>query len=284
MPSKLEHALDAAARGLPVFPQQGKRPSIRAWPTNATLKPSVIERWWTRWPNADIGIALPKDIYVLDADNVPAGQFLSKTFATYGETLTVWTARGLHAYYKVEHELRRLNPLPSAKQGLATLEGKGHPGPVTWAGSVHPTGHVYTVGCDVPIRPMPPHLVKAIGAKLPQPEHGDATFKEKMEWGKRFVHTHQNAFSRTDAKADLRLTLRALECELPDMPSGWAARFYRAGANLGPHVAAGGLGYEEATKELTTLFYNLDEDGGDPEHVLRSIERGLAAGARGAKL
>ncbi len=28
------------------------------------------------------------------------------------------------------------------------------------------------------------------------------------------------------------------------------------------------------------MFHDLDTDGGDPSHVLRSIERGIAMGAR----
>lgn len=284
--SKLEHALDAAARGFAVFPQQGKRPAIRRWPDNASSKPSVITRWWTRWPEHDIGIALPPDIYVLDADT-PAAMDALYAMEADGTlppaTLTVRTAKGEHRYFRVPHELARKTPGPNAT-GLAAIEGKGSPGPVTWAGSVHPSGHVYRIAFDAPIAHMPGELVRAIGPKRARRDHGDATAAERELWA--CAHAHATVLIGfdwiADARADLRLTARALRCELPDMPSGWADRAFRAGAYLGPHVATGALGLDQTIKELTDIFAELDTEGRDNSHVLRSIERGLATGARGA--
>lgn len=284
--SKLDHALDAAARGFAVFPQQGKRPAIRRWPDNASSKPSVITRWWTRWPEHDIGIALPPDIYVLDADTDAALDAASAL--NLPSTLTVETARGCHWYFRVPHELRRMT---GAGGNLFSLEGKGAPGPVTWAGSVHPSGHVYAILCDAPIAHMPGELVRAIGPKRTTRDHGDATDAERETWaaahaanidlGCRFDFGPARD-ARDDAYADLRLTKRVLRCELPDMPAGWADRAFRAGAYLGPHVATGALGLDQTTKELTDLFAEMDTEGRDNSHVLRSIERGLATGARGS--
>lgn len=294
--TKMGHALDAASRGLPVFPQDGKRPRIRNWPANATLKESVIRRWWDRWPDADIGITLPPDIYVLDADT-PYSVALAGRILGAEPTLAVATARGVHLYYRVPHELRRLSPLPHAKGGFAELEGKGSPGPVTWAGSVHKSGHVYTIQHDAPIAHMPGVTVRAIGPKPSRAgASGEATDAERKAWHVRCmrvvraIHAGERPGQlaaielRADGKANLALARRALRSELGDMPTGWADRFYRAAASVGPDVATGALGLDEAITELTELFYELDEQGGSPYHVLRSIERGVADGARAVQL
>lgn len=289
--TKLEHALDAASRGLRVFPQVHKRPRIRNWPDNASAKPSVITRWWTRWPDADIGVALDADIYVLDADTRDAQDAWADLNSP--RTLMVETARGFHAYYRVPHQLARKT---GDGVGLDSIEGKGMPGPVTWAGSVHPSGHVYTILVDAPIAMMPGPLVQAIGPRRARAGTGEATAAERATWARRHYDCSRIAAdigapgqrvcydSVTDARVDTRLSLRTLRCELPDMPTGWADRFFRAGAYLGPHVASGALGLDDAAKELTDLFQELDTQGASPDHVLRSIERGLATGARSVAL
>lgn len=296
--TRLEHALDAIDRGLRVLPAAGKVPKIRKWPENATANPKVAERWWTRWPDADIGIALTPDLYVFDADSPAAIDALNiivgSDMLSCG-TLTVATARGFHAYFRVPFQLARLTPQPGAT-GLHAIEGKGIPGPVTWAGSIHSSGWRYEIVDDLPIANMPAYLVREIGPKRSQATVGDATPTERALYAARhttlFAKTlsrnadaaDQAAFVLGDTVADLRLVLRALRLELPDMPSGWADRFFRAGAYLGPSVACGGLDFDETIQELTAVFHELDTDGGDPGHVLRSIERGLATGAREAGL
>lgn len=298
MPSrpKLQHALDAAALGLPVFPQAGKIPGIKNWPENASLKPSVIERWWARRPNADIGIALPADIYVLDADGKEAMDAIYELEADGvipAETLTMRTQRGEHRYFRVPHKLARMTVKPNAT-GLRLIEGKGSPGPVTWAGSVNAkTGHVYTIKFDAPIEWMPGELVREIGPPRHEPGAGEATHAEREAWLSLHAHMTQAhvgayfGFARellADARMDMNLTLRTLESELPHMPTGWADRFFRAGAYLGPHVASGGLHYDAVTEALEAMFTKLDTQGGSPEHVTRSIARGLAIGARDSNL
>lgn len=288
--NKRDYALDAAQRGLRVFPQVGKRPSIKNWPGNATAKPSVIERWWTRWPDADIGIALDADLYVLDADSKAASRALRELGLPL--TLTVKTSRGEHRYFRVPHELRRMSG--GGGSGLAAIEGKGAPGPVTYAGSVHADGARYSFGSTArTIADMPLSLVEAIGPRPTEARQraGEATPMELADWA--FRHARALALVREgsplhcegvlDGKIDLRLTLSALRSELPLMAHGWADRLYRAAAYVGPHVASGALSFDSTLKELTALFTELDTEGSDPEHALRSIARGLATGARDAE-
>src|SRR5215217_4491581 len=71
-PTLLKAALAYAWRGVPVFPceQRAKRPLTRNGHWDATTNRRAIERWWKRWPSANIGLPTGKKsgIVVLDVD------------------------------------------------------------------------------------------------------------------------------------------------------------------------------------------------------------------------
>src|SRR5271169_6850906 len=92
--SRLEAALDLAARGFYVFPchwlkadgncscpaskdckQTAKHPqglAVRRGYKDATCDPVRIKQWWERWPKANIGIACgPSNIVAIDIDDKP---------------------------------------------------------------------------------------------------------------------------------------------------------------------------------------------------------------------
>lgn len=65
----LRYALQYGWSVFPVTPD-GKIPLIPEWPTRASCDPEQIREWWTRWPNANIGVACgASGLAVLDADN-----------------------------------------------------------------------------------------------------------------------------------------------------------------------------------------------------------------------
>ena len=68
----LKAALAYARRGVPVFPCEpgAKRPLTRNGHWDATKAPHAIERWWKRWPSANVGVPTGKKsgVVVLDVD------------------------------------------------------------------------------------------------------------------------------------------------------------------------------------------------------------------------
>ena len=71
-PTLPKAALAYARRGVPVFPCErgAKRPLTRNGHWDATTDPRIIERWWQRWPSANVGVPTGKKsgVVVLDVD------------------------------------------------------------------------------------------------------------------------------------------------------------------------------------------------------------------------
>jgi hypothetical protein len=82
----------------------GKHPLISGGFKNATRDLEQINEWWTRWPDANIGIATgtASGFFALDLDGEPAFRELEKLQAQFGKlpkTMTVKTCKGVHQYY-----------------------------------------------------------------------------------------------------------------------------------------------------------------------------------------
>jgi len=58
-------------RGWAVYPLRpgDKRPLLEGWPHQATAGVQAIPQWWTRWPEANVGLACgPSRLFVVDMD------------------------------------------------------------------------------------------------------------------------------------------------------------------------------------------------------------------------
>jgi archaellum biogenesis ATPase FlaH len=141
----LERALHYASHSWPVFPCQprGKRPLVQHGLKQATTDDATIKRWWTEWPNANIGVALT-NIVVVDVDGEKGEASLRALTSQHGElplTLESKTARGRHFFFTV-----------SADDGIRNNAGKLGPGIdvraqggyVVVPPSQHETGAIYT--------------------------------------------------------------------------------------------------------------------------------------------
>ncbi len=122
-PALLAAALWYAGRGLPVFPlhsvdgqgrcscngkpgcKPGKHPRIPNGHVGASTDPGQIRRWWSRWPEANIGIPTGErsGLLVLDIDDhgFTSLDALEEEHGPLPETLTVRTGGGgMHLYLK----------------------------------------------------------------------------------------------------------------------------------------------------------------------------------------
>src|SRR5437762_13092223 len=98
-----EDAARYAAKGWPIFPikPRGKEPLTLDGFKSATTEDAVVTRWWTTWPDANIGF-VPGRLHrlVLDLDG-PEGERVAQELGLLSEpTLTVLTARGQHLYFQ----------------------------------------------------------------------------------------------------------------------------------------------------------------------------------------
>lgn len=115
----LDAALALAERGFHVFPiKPGAKepPLIKAFPQNATRDAAQIRQWWTRWPNANIGISTSRfgddaALIVVDVDPKNGGaEALAELELTHElpPTFTVRTpSGGRHLYYVVPEPVRQ---------------------------------------------------------------------------------------------------------------------------------------------------------------------------------
>ena len=143
---KLQWALQMAERGLGVFPiKEGAKfpPLIDDWPNRASTDPKVIEAWWAKWPQANIGVHCAGHI-VLDADVKGGKQGLAslKALDIQHDTFIVNTpSGGVHEYFKgasARNSVGLLGP------GLDVRSDHGYvlgPGSETDGGSYKPHGN-----------------------------------------------------------------------------------------------------------------------------------------------
>jgi Bifunctional DNA primase/polymerase, N-terminal len=171
--SFLDTALDLARRGLHVFPlkPRDKWPIVAGGFKAATLDQDQIRLWWTKTPNANIGIACEASgLAVVDNDH---GLRDYDDFISWRDrnglppTYTVRSGRRIGADGQPEYGVQMYYSDPFSTQGRKNwkLDGctgdfKSIGGLVVAAGSIHvDSGEVYEVLCDLPIVRRPEFLL-----------------------------------------------------------------------------------------------------------------------------
>ena len=117
-----EAAAEYARRGWAVFPlhtpdssgtcscgkaaceDSGKHPRIKGWQKRASHDPAQVARWWSRWPEANIGIlcGAASGLVVIDVDGPEGEESLKALEAAIGplpETVEALTGKGRHLYF-----------------------------------------------------------------------------------------------------------------------------------------------------------------------------------------
>lgn len=166
-------ALDAAARGwsvLPCYPSgpRAKAPVGQLVPhghLDASRDPEVITAWWSAWPAAMIGAAVPATLLVLDVDPRNGGSrpALETALGPLPATLRVLSGRGdggAHLYYRRPAGVLTATGLPPGvdlkASGYCLLPPSVHPAtgrPYRW--HLAPVAHLTTRALSV-LRPTPP--------------------------------------------------------------------------------------------------------------------------------
>lgn len=281
----LDVAIAYARRGWPVFPvaERGKKPRIpAAHPKgdplrvkchgacgreghgfyDATTDLTKIQQWWTRWPDANIGLRTGVAFDVLDIDG-PTGLASLHTSAPYGGKdrfasivgPTVLTGGGGH------HILVAVTDLRDKAGFIPNCDFRGAGGYVVAAGSVHPSGERYTWlegygPGEQSIKPAPTWLIELLTSKSSS--------------------SPQNAILPGKST---RYGLRALQSELGKLAVSLGgtrnSNLNKAAFSLAQLVASGHLDCEQVAASLLIVARRI----GLPEaEILNTIGSGMQAG------
>lgn len=164
--SKLEGALSAIHRGIPVFPvhwlndegfcscsegarcrSAGKHPRIPEWQQLANTQERWINQWWKKWPDANIGVPTGEASgwLALDIDTRHGGDAsltaLSEEFGDLPATLDAKTGGG--GYHIIFAYPKGSNIRNSAGKLGEGIDVRGAGGFIVVAPSTHASGNVY---------------------------------------------------------------------------------------------------------------------------------------------
>jgi putative DNA primase/helicase len=142
----LDIALSYAARGWRVHPlrRADKLPATSHGCKDATLDADQIRRWWSMWPEANIGLATGYGWWVLDID--PDGLAWAEA-NDLPATIEATTGRGgRHLLYRLPDGVTVRNSAGVIAPGV---DVRGAGGYIVAAPSLHPSGTRYTwLDCD----------------------------------------------------------------------------------------------------------------------------------------
>jgi hypothetical protein len=165
--SLAQAALAYARVNMGVFPVEprGKRPLTAHGLYDATTRKETIREWWTRWPQANIGLPC-KELWVLDIDPRHGGMESLKTLqeelgGAFLQTRVQLTGGGgAHLLYWARRDLEKALTNTTKFAGLAGLDLRAQGGYIVVAPSVHAHGGVYQWQNTLPLLSFPDALIE----------------------------------------------------------------------------------------------------------------------------
>ena len=200
--SMKEAALTYARRGWAVFPlhsplgkgcscrkgaecsSPGKHPRTDNGLKDASTDDAQVSEWWSRWPNANIGIVTGErsGLLVVDLDDHGHGsgaaslQELSSRYGAVPSTLTARTGSGIHLYFK--HPGKAINN--SVRKIGAGIDVRCDGGYVVAAPSRHASGQVYGwIDPERALADVPVWLLEGMATQVAAKEGSPTTRKSE---------------------------------------------------------------------------------------------------------
>jgi Bifunctional DNA primase/polymerase, N-terminal len=280
----MDAALAYAARGIPVYPvhwprptpgattlvcscprgpgcdRPAKHPLVRHGIHEATTNPGQLQRWWQRWPQANLGLATGIIFDALDIDG-PAGlaalQQLAEAAGLRRPGPLVRTGGGgWHAWFAPTGLGNR------PPRGLTHVDWRGRGGAVLAPPSRHSSGGTYRWLRGLDQAPLP-EVPAALRARLDP--HPPASARPARPAG---PSMSDHPYGRTVLAAELAALHRATPGHRNHTLNRTAFKVYR-------YVASGVLDDQEVTASFTTAALAI---GLDQTEVARTLASARAAG------
>jgi hypothetical protein len=292
----LDAALGCAARGIPVYPvywprptaggaalacscQQGracdrpaKHPLVRHGIHDATTNPAQLERWWQRWPQANLGLATGIVFDALDIDG-PAGLAALRQFArTAGLRFPgplVATGGGGWHYWFAPTGLGNRPP-----RGLTHIDWRGIGGCVLAPPSSHISGGTYRWLRHLDQAPLP--QVPAGLRTLLDPDRPSTARRTDPPGpaGPGQPPAFGHPYGRRVLAAELRTLRQAVPHTRNRTLNACAFKVYR-------YVAGGVLDDQEVTTAFTTTALSIGLSAAEVRRTLASARAAGLANPRG---
>jgi hypothetical protein len=284
MNALLAAALGYAARGIPVYPvhwprpilggaslgcscprgagcdRPAKHPLVRHGIHDATTSPAQLQRWWSRWPHANLGLVTGIVFDALDVDGLAGLAALQQLARTASLRLPGPLVRtgggGWHSWFAPTGLGNR------PPRGLAGCDWLGRGGAVLAPPSRHVSGGVYRWlrGLDQAPLPQVPAALRA----LLDPDHPTTTGPTRPVGSAAPGHP----YGRRVLAAELAALHRATPGHRNHTLNQTAFKVYR-------YVASGLLTDEDVTAAFTQAALAI---GLDPAEVTRTLASARAAG------
>ena len=146
----------------------GKRPLTEHGLDDATSDPDVIRRWWSRWPDANIGIRTGVTFDVLDLDGADGSDTMRALVAEHGRPPrgpASHTPRdGWHVFFRTP-----ARPVGNRARFIDSCDWRGERGYIIAPPSVGANGVPYTWArdLDVPLPDVPAWLLDLLHPPRP---------------------------------------------------------------------------------------------------------------------
>jgi hypothetical protein len=290
MNAPLDAALGYAARGIPVYPvhwphptsdgaslacscprgrscdRPAKHPLVRHGVNDATTDPAQLERWWRRWPQANLGLATGIVFDALDVDGPQGMAALRQHLPTAGRRHPgplVATGGGGWHYWYAPSGLGNRPP-----RGLSHVDWRGLGGSVLAPPSRHVSGGRYRWLRRLGQARLP--AVPAALRALLEPQRPPAN--PSLPGGRPAELGHP--YAQQALAAELAILAQARPRSRNRTLNRCAFKVYR-------YVAGGLLDEQETTAALTTVAISLGLGAAEVRRTLASARTAARAFPRG---